>query len=100
MTYRLETEVTTPKAAGYATQLGKHFGHKIPVETEGGETRIRFGFGLGLAIAEGDRLRLVAEAESDDDARKVAGILGSHLERFAFRENLSVAWPDTPTTGA
>lgn len=86
--------LSTPKADGYVEQLSKHFGHKINVERQTDEVVFHFSAGTARAQAEGDILRLSAQAETFEQLQKLQEILGSHLERFAFREDLRVIWPE------
>ncbi|GAB5487516.1 MAG: DUF2218 domain-containing protein [Parasphingorhabdus sp.] len=87
-----KSNVPTDKASKYLQQMCNHFGHKTDVvETDGGQA-IQFGFGAGELVASEDTLVLIARAESDENLTKTENVLGSHLERFAFRENLSVTW--------
>jgi hypothetical protein len=96
----LTTSITvqTAKAASYYAQLCKHFGHKLPVTEAKGLARMTFGAGVGQVHYDANGLTLLAEADTVEDLRKVADILGSHLERFAFREDLRVNWPDDAGT--
>ncbi len=89
-----QTTLSTPKADGYVTQLCKHFGHKIEVENSDGAAVFHFSSGTARAQAEGDLLTLSAQAETVAKLREVEEILGAHLERFAFREDLRVIWPE------
>lgn len=90
--------VATPKASGYLAQLSKHFGHKIDVLQTADETIFTFSDGRVSAHVKDDALVFAASAETDTQLRKVEQIIGSHLERFAFRENLVVTWPKAATT--
>lgn len=87
-----KAEITTGKASRYLQQMCKHFGHKVTVAftPEAGEIHLPFGDGT-LQSADG-RLTLQASAASEDDVERLEQVLGSHLERFAFRENISVTW--------
>jgi hypothetical protein len=92
-----KTTLSTAKASGYVAQLGKHFGHKIEVEQTSDGTVFHFSAGTARAQAQGDLLHLSAQADTAENLHKVETILGSHLERFAFREDLRVAWPENPS---
>lgn len=94
--HSIRKTIKTPKAAIYATQLSKHFGHKIKVEELENSVVFHFAFGIGQADVDGDLLTLSAAADSLEHMQKLAHVLGSHLERFAFRENLQLDWP-SPT---
>ena len=53
--------VASPKAAGYAAQLCKHFAHKIPARFEGSDGEIAFPIGTCRLHAEGETLTLTVE---------------------------------------
>lgn len=97
-THSIRKTVETPKAAAYATQLGKHFGHRVGVEQIESWVIFHFPFGTGKVEVNGDLLTLTASAETTEHMHKVATVLGSHLERFAFRENLKLGWPEPVTS--
>lgn len=86
--------LTTAKAANYIRQLSKHFAHKIRVEDGEGLIIFHFADGRATAQAEGNHLKLHVDAATIGQHQRVEEIIGSHLERFAFRENLRVHWPD------
>lgn len=88
------TALSTPKADGYVAQLAKHFGHKINVEQQADAAVFHFSAGTAWTQAEGDQLRLSVEADTLEQLQEVEEIFSSHLERFAFREDLRVVWPD------
>lgn len=87
------THVQTPKATGYLGQLCNHFGHKISVDRSEDTAVFHFADGLVTAQADGNTLVFDAQAETSAQLEKIEQIIGSHLERFAFRENLTVTWP-------
>ena len=89
-----QTTLITSKADGYVAQLAKHFGHKIVVEQRADAVVFHFSAGTARAQAEGDLLRLSVQAETLEQLQEVEQILGSHLERFAFREDLRVIWSE------
>ncbi|WP_412049259.1 MULTISPECIES: DUF2218 domain-containing protein [unclassified Hoeflea] len=83
------SRVQTPKASQYLQQLCKHFGHKVPVEFDPLNGSIKLPFGICMLEARGEELILSVEG---DDTGKLEQVIGSHLERFAFRESLNVTW--------
>lgn len=87
-----KTAIHTPKAAGYLAQLCKHFGHKTEVEQDAEGAVFHFSDGLARVNSESSVLNLRVEAETAPKLRNLEHIVGSHLERFAFRENLRVTW--------
>ena len=83
------SQVQTPKASQYLQQLCKHFGHKVPVEFDTAKGSIALPFGTCELLAREDELILTVTGEDSD---KLEQVIGSHLERFAFREHLEVTW--------
>ena len=86
--------VATAKASGYLQQLCKHFGHKTEVEFTPEAGRIVFDFGVAELAADADGLSMTANASNPDDLARLRRVLASHLERFAFREDLDIHWED------
>lgn len=84
--------VETPKAAGYAAQLCKHFSHRVPARFENADGEITFGVGICRLHAEGDRLTLTVEGADADAIARLQDVVGQHLLRFAFREELRIDW--------
>ncbi|NDR57167.1 DUF2218 domain-containing protein [Aliiruegeria sabulilitoris] len=93
-------EFHTAKGAQYIASLCKHFGRKVPVKTSRQSGRIELPFGLCLLTARDDVLELAVTAESRAELDKAAEVLGSHLERFAFRENPEIIWQPAPDKDA
>ena len=85
-------DVLTPKAAGYAAQLCKHFAHKVPARFEDGSGEIEFAAGTCRLVADGDRLSLTARAGTPEALAQVEDVVARHLVRFAFREDLAIEW--------
>lgn len=87
-------EVATEKPVAYMRQLCKHFGHKI--ETSYGETSGYIVFSDGRcdleAVEDESVLRLTVSADADESVDRLRGVVGSHLERFGRRDELSVIW--------
>ncbi len=89
------SHIQTPKAGRYLQQLCKHFGHKVPVSFDATQGSITLPFGLCTLAAKDDTLILQV---FDGDTDKLEKVIASHLERFAFREALSVTWERTVTS--
>lgn len=81
--------IQTPKASGYLQQLCKHFGHKIPAEFTATEGTLTFEVGTARLFADDTTLRMIVHGP---DLDRMEGIMGGHLERFAFREAITVVW--------
>ncbi len=87
-----EARVATETPARYVTRLCKHFAHKVPATFSDTEGRIEFAMGTGLLAVEPGTLVLRAQAQDAEGLARVEHVLGSHLERFADKETLSIAW--------
>ncbi|MDX1331080.1 DUF2218 domain-containing protein [Roseovarius sp. ZX-A-9] len=83
---------TTERASSYLQQLCKHFGHKIEVQFDSTSGLITFPFGQCVLAAEQGVLELTISAETQAELTKSCRVIGSHLERFAFRENPKLDW--------
>jgi hypothetical protein len=85
-------DLATDAAARYAKQLVSHLGRKMEFTTDGpvstatiggATTRVVVGDGVLTLLASGDDEQAVAVAEH---------VLGSHLEQFGQRHELTVSW--------
>lgn len=92
MTNVATTLVKTKKASGYLQQLCKHFGHKTKVEFTAESGWIKYPFGRADLSANADGLTMQATVQETADLEKLQRVLASHLERFAFREDLTINW--------
>lgn len=84
--------VETGNASGYLQRLCKHFGHKLEVEFTPERGSIAFEFGRAALQAGPDGLTMTALAENEENLTRLTSVLASHLERFAFREELRIDW--------
>jgi len=87
-----QANVATNRPSRYLTQLCKHFGRKIPAEYDNEQGTTTFEAGTCTMHARDGVLRLRAEAGNDDGLRQVQDVVGSHLERFGARDELTVQW--------
>ena len=92
-----EARIETPHSERYLGQLCKHFAHRIPVTLNRDSGRIDFPSGICQLAAEPGVLILRSEAEDFLALRVIEGIVGGHLERFAFREKFAVFWRPEPS---
>lgn len=84
--------IETDAAARYLQQLCKHFAHKIPVRFDETQGEIAFEIGsCGLSATAG-RLELVLRTQAAQDLHTLEDVVARHLLRFAFRDDLTVAW--------
>jgi uncharacterized protein len=84
--------VPTDKSATYMKQLCRHFGHRVRTDWTDESGRIEFDFGVCELRAEPDALVLAGTADDDESVTRLENVVGSHLERFAHREELHVSW--------
>ena len=89
---RSRAEVATDKPVAYMRQLCKHFGHKVDASFGEDSGHIQFEFGRCELHASGATLRLEVSAADQENHERMERVIGSHLERFGRRDELSVAW--------
>jgi uncharacterized protein len=100
-------DVATGAPARYAKQLISHLGRKVPFTGDAitaPATAVIGAATAGIVVGEGV-LILWAAGDDETSVARVEQVLGSHLERFAQREALTVRWVRTggtpvPTSGA
>lgn len=83
----LHGQFATANGSKYLQQLCKHFGHKIEVEFTENEGTCQFVFGAAKMTADEAGLDVRFELEDPKAADSAKGVIDSHLERFAFRED-------------
>lgn len=86
------TTFPTTNASRYLGTLCKHFGHKVPVEFDTTQGRIDLPFGQCTLTADNMALNLTITAPDQAALDRLIQVIGSHLERFAFRENPQFDW--------
>lgn len=84
--------VPTGRARRYLSQLVKHFGHRLPTRMAGAEGQIAFDLGRCELEARPDLLVMAVTAADASALTRIEDVVARHLERFAFREPLKVAW--------
>lgn len=89
---RSVADIATKQAARYLTQLCKHFEHKLPVTYSAATGTLPFPMGTCRLSAQDGTLTLTAEAGSAAALAQLQDVVARHLLRFAFREDLHVAW--------
>lgn len=88
--------VATDAAPRYAKQLASHFGRKIPVEEapDGGH-RLTFPAFQETVVElqpADDHLLIRVTAPDAPALAAIQDVVGSHLERFGRRNELTVPW--------
>lgn len=85
-------DVTTPNASRYLQQLCKHWSHKFEVTFDTCCGRVPFSDSARLMLkANGDILSLQLDAPADR-LPTLEDVVADHLKRFAFKEDLTIAW--------
>jgi len=85
-------DVLTEAPARYAKQLVAHLGRRLTWTTEGGTSTARIGEATGVVLVGEGVLTLLAQAPDEESLERVKHVLGSHLERFGQRNELTVTW--------
>ena len=91
-----KAEIATDRASRYLQQLCKHFAHKLPATFGPEQGRIEFSLGTCQLTATDGLLTMQAEAADETSLAQVERVVASHLQRFAFREELKVGWMAAP----
>lgn len=87
--------VATDAAPRYAKQVASHFGRKIPVEeTADGGQRLAFDSTDVVLSPADDHLLIEVTAPDAPTLTTIQGVIGSHLERFGRRNELTVTWEE------
>ena len=85
-------DVPTDQPARYAKQLISHLGRKLDFTTDGPVSTAAVGAGTGQVVVGEGVLTLLVSGPDEESVATVEHVLGSHLLRFATREELTVAW--------
>ena len=84
--------VATGAPGRYAKQLVSHLGRRLTWATDGPTSRAAIGAGTGTVVVGDGVLTLRAEAPDAQTLARIQHVLGSHLERFGQRNELTVTW--------
>lgn len=95
-----QADVSTDQPARYAKQLVSHLGRKLDFTAEGAVSTAAMGTGTGQVVVGDGVLTLLATGPDEASVATVEHVLGSHLLRFATREDLTVAWARTTAQAA
>lgn len=86
--------IATKFAVKYLTQLSKHWSHKFS-ELTYSETEAHIPFSETINVdmfAEENSLVVQILTPDEFEAFRIEGIFANHLQRFAFREQLTIDW--------
>ncbi len=91
-----QIRVKTHHASKYLQQLCKHFAHKVNVnfDTQNGFAALP----PGPCTMKASEVELYIHCQSDDPEKlpMSRSIIEIHLEKFAWREDLTLTWEDCP----
>lgn len=88
---RSTPHLTTTHAPKYLHQLGKHFGHKVPVTFTPSNGHIILPFGT-CEITATDAALSITFLGQCRDLERLGQFVRDHLARFAFRGNPTLTW--------
>ena len=89
-----QADVPTASASKYLQQLCKHFAHKLPAQYDEHAGTLEFPMGRATLKAENELLKIHVSAKDQDGLKSLEDVVARHLERFAFRETLAIAWTE------
>ncbi len=99
-THLSRADVLTDAPARYAKQLVSHLGRKVAFVTDGPTSTATVN-DMTLAITVAEAVLTLTVTGTDPSAvARGEHALGSHLERFGARRELSVTWTRTTTPAA
>lgn len=93
-------QITTARAQQYLRQLCRHFAHKVPATCDEHQGQVQFALGSCVLSADAQTLRLHLQADDPAALAQLKEIVGRHLQRFAFRETLTLNWQAPNEEGA
>jgi hypothetical protein len=99
VTITSRADVATDVPARYAKQLVAHLGRKITFTDDGGTSTATFGDTTGRIVIGDGVLTLLASGPDEAGVARVEQVLGSHLERFGQRNELTVTWTRSTDAG-
>jgi hypothetical protein len=85
-------DVVTDAPARYAKQLVSHLGRKVEFATDGDTSTATFGSTTGRIVVGEGVLTLLVSGTDEEEITRIEHVLGSHLERFGQRNELTVTW--------
>lgn len=83
-------QIVTSSGQRLINRLCKHWAHKLEVDADQG--RVVFDGGLCLMSADEDALHVQLQADDAERLELLKGVVASHLERMAGKEELEIRW--------
>lgn len=93
----MTASAATPNASRHLQQLCKHFAHKVPATWDAQSGQITFEPGLCGMTATEDTLTVNCTADGAHNLERLMAVIELHLVRFAWREDIDLAWTDAET---
>lgn len=95
MSKKITAQVVTENGLRYATQLCKHWSHKLEVEPDAAGGIVRFPDAIVRLEGSAKALSISVEAADRAKCEHIADVVEKHIDRFAFRESaLAYDWQD------
>ncbi len=88
------TTIQTPSGSAYIGKLCRHFRHKIATEYTDTTGLATFPFGSCTMSATPTTLVFDIAAQTTEGVENIKGVLVRHLLKFAYKEELTIAWVD------
>ncbi len=85
-------DVVTDAPERYAKQLVAHLGRRVEFTTAGDTSTATFGDTTGQVVVGDGVLTLLVSGADPEGVARIEHVLGSHLERFGQRNELTVSW--------
>jgi len=89
-------DVATEHASRYLQQLCKHWAHKFPVEFNPTHGTIDLSLGRTVMDADASALHITVSTDEAGSIERLESVVADHIKRFAFREELTFDWKQTP----
>lgn len=89
----LTANVEIDDPSRYLKQLCRHFGHKVATTCDDDSGTVSFDeCDVAIEVVGDKSLNLAVVAGNAITAERFAGVVQRHLEKFAFRQNLTFDW--------
>ncbi|OSQ46247.1 DUF2218 domain-containing protein [Thalassospira alkalitolerans] len=93
--YKTKGSVQTENARKYLQQLCKHFAHKVDVDFTPDKGHVSFPMGQCTILAQSTLLSFEGQSEQEEGIARMKGVIISHLDKFAWREQIEYIWDDS-----
>ena len=87
-----QSSFETLKAVAYLKKFCRHFAYKLATEFDDSHGRVDFPFGDCRLQSSENVLTFTVEAETEEALEKMQSVVAGHMERFAFRDEISLVW--------